>query len=214
MFNKNNRIMFTVAGLFAFVALVLGMYVSQQLNSSKHNSVREFNGTLLDKPREVSAFSLMGIDSAPFNNASLKGHWTMVFFGFTNCGTICPTTMAKLGKMYHLLEASGDKQLPHVVMVSVDAERDTLDKLAHYVKSFNPHFYGARGDDASIKEMTQELGIAYAKIAKPSGESTQQYDIEHTGTVILFNPEGKLSAFFTSPHQASLLAKDYQQLVS
>ena len=208
--NKKNRITITVASLLAFIALVLGAYISYEVHSTKHINASEFNGTLLDKPREVNSFLLMGTDNVSFNNASLQGHWTMVFFGFTNCGTICPTTMANLAKMYHLLEDKGVKKLPQVVMVTVDPERDSLEKLARYVNSFDPHFYGARGDEASIKVMTRELGIAYAKIV----QNSQNYNIEHTGTVILFNPEGKLSAFFTTPHEVSLLVKDYLLLVS
>jgi protein SCO1/2 len=212
--NKNKRMMMTVVGLLGVIALVLGLFISQQLRLSKSHDLSQIHGTLLDKPRDIHAFELMGIDNAPFNNASLQGHWTMVFFGFTNCGAICPTTMAELGKMYRLLEEEGAKTLPHVVMVSVDPERDSLDKLDHYVKAFDPHFYGARGEDNAVTLMTKEIGIAYTKIVRQGNEHSQTYDIDHTGTVILFNPRGELSAFFTMPHQASLLAKDYLLLIS
>ncbi len=208
---KNNRMAITVIGLLAFAALIAGLFVSQK-EQSKSIDVRQFHGTLLDTPRVVSPFVLTGVDDVPFNNASLKGNWTMVFFGFTNCGSICPTTMAELGKMYHRLEKKGTKKLPQVVMISVDPERDNLDKLSHYVKAFDPHFYGARGDEKSINAMTKEMGLAYAKIAIPG--DPQNYDIEHTGTVMLFNPKGELTAFFTMPHYASMLAKDYLLLAS
>ena len=128
----------TVAGLLALVALVLGVFISQFVHMNKGIDVRQFNGTLLDKPREVRPFALTGIDNVSFNNASLQGHWTMMFFGFTSCSSICPTTMAELGKMYRLLEEKGVKTLPRVVMVSVDPERDSLDKLNHYELSFYP----------------------------------------------------------------------------
>ena len=214
MLSKKNRMMITVTSLFAFIALILGVFISQHVSLNRGIDVSRFNGTLLEKPREVRPFVLTGSDNAPFNNASLQGHWTMVFFGFTNCGSICPTTMAELGKMYRLLEEKGAKALPHVVMISVDPERDSLDKLDHYVKAFDPHFYGARGDERSIAMMTQEMGIVYTKIALQGHTDPQNYNIEHTGTVMLFNPMGKLSAFFTAPHQASLLDKDYLSLVS
>ena len=203
------RIIMTVSILLAFVALVAGIYISQQFYLSKDLDKSQLHGTFLDKPRQVSAFSLMGIDKIPFNNASLKGHWTMMFFGFTNCGSICPTTMADLGKMYQILEKKGAKQMPQVVMVSVDPARDSLDKLNHYVKAFDKHFYGARGDENAIKAMTKEMGVAYTKIMPEALEDSQNYDIEHTGTVMLFNPDGELSAFFTTPHDALILAKEY-----
>ena len=214
MFNKKNRIMITVVCLLSIVALVLGLFVAQHISMSKSRNMESFHGTVLDAPRAVKMFALTGIDREPFTNASLKGHWTLFFFGFTACGSICPTTMAELGKMYHLLDEQGVKPLPNVVMVSVDPDRDTLEKLDHYVKAFDPHFYGATGDEESIGLMTKDLGIAYARVTRPGADASENDDIEHTGTLILLNPKGEVSAFFTMPHQATLLAKDYMLLVS
>ncbi|MDX1837534.1 SCO family protein [Legionella taurinensis] len=210
---QKNRINLTVILLLALVALVTGFFVSQHLHKGKKIDVSQFHGTLLETPRGVNEFSLTGIDNQPFNNQSLKGQWTLVFFGFTSCGYLCPTTMAELAKMYRSLEEKGVNPLPRVVMISIDPERDDLPKLAGYVKSFDPHFYGARGESKAIKKMTREMGIAYAKVAMPTSQDAQNYDVQHSGTVMLFNPEGELSAFFTTPHQALTLAKDYQLLV-
>jgi protein SCO1 len=212
MLTKKNRITITVAVLLAFVAFVFGLFISQHVHLDKKVDLSQFNGTLLDTPREVKEFDLIRSDKASFTNASLKGHWTMLFFGFTNCGSICPTTMAELGKMYRLLQKEGVKELPQVIMISVDPERDTLKHLDQYVKAFDPHFYGARGSEEAISSMTKEMGIAYTKVMKNDDDSTN-HDIEHTGTIMLFNPQGQLSAFFTTP-KAPLLAKDYQLLVS
>ena len=209
---KTNRITLTITILLAIMALSAGLFVSQHMHTKKKVDVSQLHGTLLDEPRAVQPFSLTGTDHKPFNNDSLHGSWTMIFFGFTNCGYMCPTTMAELGKMYRLLEEQGVKTLPQVVMISVDPARDNLDKLGHYVNAFDPHFYGARGSEDSIKAMTREMGIAYLKVARKNTDDATNYDIEHTGSVMLFNPQGELAAFFTSPHQADLLAKDYRLL--
>jgi len=209
---KNNRIALTVVVLLAFAALVTGVFVSQHMHSSKTIDRTQFHGTLLDEPREVASFELTGTDSKPFNNQSLKDQWTMVFFGFTNCGYLCPTTMAELAKTYRLLEQNGVNPLPNIVMISIDPERDTLEKLKQYSTSFDPHFSGARGDEAVVKGMTHEMGVAYMKVTTPSADPAN-YDIQHSGAVMLFNPQGQLTAFFTTPHQADLLAKDYELLV-
>jgi protein SCO1/2 len=212
MFGKKS-VTASVIVAVAFLALFAGFFVSQKPHRPSQLDLSKFHGTFLSQAREVSPFLLTGIDGKPFNNASLHGHWTMVFFGFTNCGSVCPTTMAELGKTYRILEQKMKNNLPQFVMISVDPDRDSIEKLNHYVKAFDPHFYGARGDAEAIKSMTKEMGIAYAKINSP-GDDPNQYDIEHTGTVMLFNPKGELSAFFTTPHQASLLAKDYLMLTS
>jgi protein SCO1/2 len=204
----------TVAILLAFGALFIGIFVAQHLHSKKKIDVAQFHGTYLERPRTVNTFALTGIDDKAFDNESLKGHWTLIFFGFTNCGYLCPTTMAELGKMYRILEDKKVKDLPQVVMISIDPQRDDLARLKHYVRSFQPDFYGARGNENSIKAMTREMGVAYAKVVNKDSSDPQNYDVQHSGAVMLFNPQGELNAFFTTPHRAELLAKDYMLLVS
>lgn len=209
---KKKGIRLTVVALLGFAALISGLFVAQHMHKTKKINPEDFHGTLLQAPREINSFALTGTDGKPFTNESLKGQWTLVFFGFTNCGYLCPTTMGELGKMYRKLEAEGVKPLPRIVMISIDPDRDSLDKLGNYVKTFDMHFYGARGDETIVKNMTQEMGIAYAKVTLPNAEETN-YDMQHSGALILFNPEGQLTAFFTTPHQTDLLVKDYQLLV-
>ncbi len=212
--HKSTRLLVTIVFLLALVSLSAGLFVSQHVHVKKTIDASQLHGTLLNEARSIKPFSLTGTDDTPFNNASLKGSWTILFFGFTSCGYMCPTTMAELGKMYRLLEEKGVTNLPHVVMISVDPERDNLDKLAHYVKAFDPHFYGARGPEDVIQTMTQELGIAYLKVVNKHSDDKTQYDIDHTGSLMLFNPKGELFAFFTTPHNAELLAKDYMVLIA
>lgn len=211
---KAKRIGFTVVVLLALASLILGAFVGQYLYAKKKIDVSNFHGTYLEKPRTVKSFSLRGIDQHVFANSTLSNRWTMIFFGFTNCGYLCPTTMAELGKMYRILEGEGVKNLPQVVMISIDPERDDQEKLSQYVTSFHPAFYGARGDETSIAQMTQEMGIAYAKVMTNEENDGKYYDIQHSGAVMLFNPKGELNAFFTTPHHADLLAKDYRLLIS
>ncbi|WP_454782975.1 SCO family protein [Legionella sp. WA2022007384] len=211
---KAKSVTFTVVVLLALAGLFSGIFVGQHVHFKKKIDVSTFHGTYLENPRQVNQFNLTGIDEKPFGNKSLKGKWTLMFFGFTNCGYVCPTTMAELSKMYRILEEKGVKNLPHVVMISIDPERDNQEKLGHYVTSFHPNFYGARGDEESIKLMTREMGIAYAKVIEKGNNDATNYDIQHSGALMLFNPQGELNAFFTTPHHADLLAKDYLLLVS
>lgn len=211
---KAKGVTFTVVILLALAGLFSGIFVGQHMHFKKKIDVTKFHGTYLDNPRTVNQFSLNGIDDKSFDNSSLQGQWTVIFFGFTNCGYLCPTTMAELGKMYRLLETQGVKDLPHVVMITIDPERDDQEKLKNYVTSFHPAFYGARGEETSIKAMTREMGIAYAKVLDKDSKDTNNYDVQHSGALMLFNPQGELNAFFTTPHHADLLAKDYILLIS
>lgn len=213
MIRTTRRVTFTVIALLAFASLIAGLFVFSHLTAKKLD-ISQFNGTILQTPRDIKSFSLMGIDKQEFNNSSLQNQWTMIFFGFTQCGSICPTTLAELANMQQLLIDAHVENLPRVVMISVDPERDTIERLQNYVTAFNPHFYGALGDSDSIEALTQELGIAYIKVMTKNNAESENYDIDHSGTIMLFNPQGKLSAFFTIPHQAKALASDYQNLLA
>ena len=213
MLARKNRITLTIAVLLAFAALITGLFVSQYVTRKNKIDISKFHGTLLKKPREIEQFSLTGIDNVPFDNHSLQGKWTIAFFGFTNCGYVCPTTLAELAKMYRILEDKKVKPLPQIVFISVDPDRDTLEKLGKYAKSFNPHFYAARGEDSVVSKMTHEMGIAYGKLIPSASKDPNNYDVQHSGALILFNPQGELDAFFTTPHHAELLAEDYQLLI-
>lgn len=213
MLAKKNRITLTVLILVAFAALITGLFVAQHVSFDKTIDTSRFHGTWLPEPRQVAAFALTGSDSMPFDNHSLQGQWTMMFFGFTHCGGICPTTMAELAKMYRILEDKKVTPLPRVVFISLDPSRDSLEKLKQYAGAFHPNFYAARGDEADIKQMTKEFGIVFEQQAPINPKEPGHYDIQHTGAIMLFNPKGQLNAFFTMPHQASQLADDYQLLV-
>ncbi len=210
---KNKRLIQTVVVLLAVVALSFGFFVAEHVRSMKQIDRTRLNGTLLDTPREVVHFTLTGTDEQPFNEENLTEHWTMMFFGFTRCGSVCPTTMAELAKMIRLLRERQVTPLPRVVMVSIDPESDTLPRLKAYVEAFNPEFYGATGKIDEISRITQDFGIAYAKIARKLKDGSVVHEIEHTGAILLFNPKGQLMAFFTTPHNAAGLADDYQLLI-
>ena len=207
----NQRIAITVIVLLAFAALIGGVFVATHAPDKQAALSAQFKGTLLDKPRLIKPFNLMGIDDKAFNEKSLQGHWTMIFFGFTRCGSVCPVTMAKLAKMLHVLDKQHVAPLPQVVMISIDTDRDTLSELAHYVKAFEPRFYGARGSNESIDQLTRELGIVYTK--DTSAAPSENNNIQHSGAIILFNPQGQIVAFFTPPIHAAALAADFKLLV-
>jgi protein SCO1 len=211
---KPKKVARTVIFILAFLGLSAGFFVSQHVHFKKKIDPSQFHGTYLEHPRAVNRFVLTGIDNQVFDNISLNGQWTLMFFGFTQCGYLCPTTMAELGKMYRILEKKKVSQLPRVVMVSIDPDRDSLPQLKKYVKTFHPNFYGVRGEEQQLNAMTHEMGIAYAKMAPKDRKNEDVYDVQHSGAIILFNPQGELSAFFTTPHHAKQLATDYQLLIS
>jgi protein SCO1/2 len=201
-------IVLTVFILFAAATL----YPMIKRATTKHDV--KIDGVYLSKSRPVDDFLLLTTKGGKLNKNSLQGHWTMLFFGFTNCGMVCPMTMTELRGMYSTLQAElTPDQLPQVVMVSVDPERDSLQKLNDYVTTFNPGFLGARAEMDEIMRIEKQFKLLSIKI-EGSGKSKNQYTINHSAEIILINPQGELQAFLAYPHKADQMARDYEAILN
>lgn len=201
--------------LISIIVLVLAIVVSVEMYFGflqRHevaNNVK-IDGVFLAQTRAINDFHLTASNGKPFTKENLNGHWTMMFFGFTNCGMVCPTTMAALNDMYKQLEKDlPANQLPQVVMVSVDPDRDSLARMKSYVTSFNPNFIGTRADIGETVALEKQLHIAAAKM-QVDGQGKNQYTINHSAEILLFNPKGQLQAYLSYPHQADQMVKDYK----
>ncbi len=182
-------------------------------NSIAIHEESKIDGVYLTKPTTINDFNLTDNAGQAFTKASLKDHWTLMFFGFTNCGMICPTTMAALNQMYQTLskDLPPDK-MPQVVMVSVDPDRDTVERMNEYVTAFNPHFIGVRAEMPEVDKLKAQLHIVSAKMQV--GENKNQYTINHSAEIMVFNPQGQLQAYLSFPHKAEQLVKDYKFMLS
>lgn len=196
--------------ILAIIAIGLGVLL-QVDNEKQSKPVQLSTGTLLPSGMPLAQFSLTNDLGKPFTNSNLKGHWSLLFFGFTNCPMICPTTLAELNKAYVVLQKDKVKNMPRVVFISVDPERDTTTKIHHYLANFNRNFIGVRGAKANIDALAKQMGIAYMKATK-SGE--KNYNIEHTGAVIVVNPQGEMIAVLTSPRSGATIASDFLKIAN
>ncbi len=172
------------------------------------------NGVVLPQATPIKPFALTDNQGKPFTEANLNGHWTLLFFGFTNCGMVCPTTLSELSDMYKRLEKElPADQLPQVVLISVDPERDNVARMNEYVHAFNPHFIGARAEIAETVALENQMHIAAAKI-EADGKGKNHYTINHSAEILLVNPKGQLLAYFSYPHKGPEMASDYKAILA
>jgi protein SCO1/2 len=157
---------------------------------------------LIESGQPMPEFHLLS-PKGEFSNASLKGHWTFLEFGYTHCPDVCPTHLALLSDVLKQLPAG---QHPRVVFISVDGQRDTLDVLDRYVPAFNPEFIGATGSDRDLKPLVRELGVYYVRNAPEGGSGN--YSVDHTSSIFLMAPDGSLRAVFQEPLDAAGMARD------
>ena len=186
----------TIAGVLLFMTIVVASFI-HRVGEPRIMSLAETraNGLFLfDTPRDVGDFSLTDHRGQSFARGDLKDRWTLIFFGFTHCPDICPTTMAELGELKSQL-AGTEASDARVVMVSVDPARDTPDRLAQYVPYFHPDFIGVTGEFADILSVAQRLNAPFRKVSEPDGG----YQMEHSANVMLMNPRGDYHGFFRAP---------------
>ena len=208
---QQTRIRLTIVFVLVFIGLVIKGFI-WRMSQPVLMSAEELrtNGAIeLSQPRIFSDFALLDHRGESFSLENLRGHWTVLFFGFTNCPDICPTTMATLAQMYQFLSPDEQKKL-QVVMVSLDPERDTQEKMAEYVPYFNADFVGVTGNKHLIRRMTAELNIAYNKVPLEG----DNYTVDHSTQLVLINPRGHYHGFFKAPHGEVAMRQTWRSITA
>ncbi len=196
-----------VAVLVAVLAALAGMWLARERPSGR---LELEHATVFPAPRALPAFALLDHGGAPFDPGRLQGKWHILFFGFTHCPDVCPSTLATLtAARRQLADLPADRQ-PGVVFVSVDPQRDTAARLAEYVAFFDPQFVGVTGDPEALETLTRDLGVA-VMVGEP--DAAGNYSIDHTATLFLVDPRGRLAAVFGMPHTPDGIARDYRKIL-
>ena len=144
-----------------------------------------FKGTLLPNPVPVSDFTLLGADGQPVNLSDFQDKNVLLYFGYTFCPDVCPTTMADLAKAQREIDDSGEDF--QVIMVTVDPERDTTEKMGAYVEHFHPTFVGLTGTKEAIDKAGEDYGLYYEIHA---GTAASGYLVDHTARVYVIDRDG------------------------
>ena len=182
--------------IIAVVALATGAFVFQ---SSFRLAQPEF-ALYYQTPRDLKPFKLVDHKNQVFDNSALEGKWSWVFFGYTSCPDICPTTLQELNFNYEQLKKVADNT--QVLLVSVDPNRDTTEKLSQYIGYFNSEFKALTADHSQLFPFARNLGLMYAI---NNGEQSENYLVDHSASIVLINPNGKIAAIFKPTHEMGQL---------
>ncbi len=199
--------------MVAALALLAGATASwlfSQTNRTNNAPTLKAATALLEQARPLPNFSLVDQNGQRFGNKQLQGHWSFLFFGYTYCPDVCPTTLATLNATLTNIAQNNDQRNTQVVFVSVDPERDSYEQLKGYVEYFNPEFIGLTGNPSELDVLAANLGILRTKVANPA--DPDNYLMDHTAAVLLIGPKGRLVALFSAPHEATTLADDFHNL--
>jgi protein SCO1/2 len=194
--------------IIALLATAAGIW-SARLVLQRSEPQDDLSATRFPVAREVQPFELVDHNNVVFNNASLQQRWSFMFFGYTYCPDVCPTTLSVLNSVAQRLQ---DLDVDvRFIMVTVDPERDTPERLAEFVTYFNGDFIGVTGTDEGLEQLTKQLGILHVRVQPEPGSDS--YLMDHTAAVFLFDPDGRYHAVFSPPLSAEKIAGDFRKIL-
>lgn len=153
-------------------------------------------------------FSLTDQDGQVVDAAAYRGRLVVLYFGYTHCPDVCPTTLATLSQAIRNLGPDADKV--RVLFVTVDPARDTPTVLKQYVNAFGPGFVGLRGDNAALEKLTRRYRVAYS-LEKPDAKGN--YDVTHSSALFIFDTDGKARLLATGSDKAAPITQDLRRLL-
>ena len=198
----SKKVILLIVGIFLGGIVGTSYYLMRQLESDPI-----VNGRKLKNDRPLSAFNLKDQNDQSFTLDNLKGKWSLISFGFTNCPDVCPTAMASFRDEIKLL----DEQQSEVqfILVTVDPERDTAPVLKKYLEYFHPSIVGLTGEISEVKKLTDMFSVHFQK--QGEGDS---YSMAHSPQYFLVNPDGEWTAMYSPPLSRGKIAIDLSRVVS
>lgn len=206
MINKRriNQLLFAAV---AAASLAAGYWYSQTGHQTGLPPVpNNFEATVFPEARELIPFKLVDQDEQPFTTERLKGKWSLLFFGFTHCPDVCPTTLKVLQDFWQGLPEPV-RHKTRVVFMTVDPNRDPPATIKEYIRFFDPGFIGVTGDLGQITAFTRSLGVLYEYVSM--GEGKNNYGVNHSAQIILIDPQARLRAVFPPPHDPDVMRNNY-----
>ncbi|HZW51794.1 MAG TPA: SCO family protein [Rudaea sp.] len=193
----------------AAVAVALGLWLGQRFFAAPEQPKLQ-NAVLYPAPRAIPEFHLTQADGKPLTLADWRGYWTVVYFGYTSCPDVCPTTLTTFKQAWKDLAARGLTDKLRFDFISVDPQRDTPDVLHKYVSYFDPAFVAATGIDDELTPLTRAMGLVYSRSTDANGK----IEVDHSAAAVIVDPQGREAGIFRPPFVANAIAHDLAALAA
>jgi protein SCO1/2 len=198
----------------AFVVLALIALLGTGFLAARHYFGQPMAGSV--EPAAVAGsiggpFTLVDQNGNTVTDATFLGRYMLVYFGFTYCPDICPTSLVRNSNALDLLGDKADKVVP--ILISVDAERDTPEKMQAYVKAFGPRLVGLTGTEQQIAAAAEVYRVFYVKIPAAADAPPDSYLVDHSAFTYLMGPDGKFLRFFRHSMSPDEMAQELRQVI-
>lgn len=205
-FASRSILLVLCAALAAGVGLMVAQRYFAKPDAAAANAPRLHAMTRIEPARELPAFRLQSSDGSALTAESLRGHWTLVFIGFTHCPDVCPTTLSELAKAQDAWKDIPAGKRPRVLFVSVDPDRDAPKLVGDYAHHFHADTLAATAAEPALAQFVRGLGLVYMKSPLPGGD----YTMDHSATLVVLDPQGRQAGLIrpNAPPKPALDARD------
>tara|TARA_Y100001968_G_C19272809_1_gene675130 strand:+ start:114 stop:695 length:582 start_codon:yes stop_codon:yes gene_type:complete len=186
------------------MALILALFLSR-FYTPRELTVDEYKALgayLIDPPRQLAEFNLVDDKGEIFLPEQFNNKWNILFFGFTYCPDICPLTMKQMSDVKEML--GEDAQKIRVFLVSVDPDRDKPENLRVYLDNFSNNFRGLTGEIDQIYKFSTQVNAPFFPVVN---NPEPNYTVDHSGSLVIIDPDAKYAGFFRAPHDTSKITK-------
>jgi protein SCO1/2 len=168
----------------------------------------QYHGVLIDPPAQAADFELTDQNGQPFRLSDQRGKIAVIFFGYTNCPDICPTTLGEFRKIHSQLGSKADQV--EFIYITVDPERDSVERMKAYVQAFNPDFIGLTGEPSELEKVWKDYGVYHAK---QNVDSAVGYVVDHSTRTYVIDSQGNWKLNFPFGMDSSLISQDLLHLI-
>ncbi|MDP6917218.1 MAG: SCO family protein [SAR86 cluster bacterium] len=202
----------TIVSCVAVMLVAVSLYVNK-MTSKVHltsEQLKDMGLYLIEPPRNLGTFNLVDSNGKEFLPGDFQGKWNLLFFGFTFCPDICPITMSMLSRTEKGLDIK-DQEKIRIFLVTVDPDRDSPEQLKVYLENFSEKFIGLTGGLDQIYNFATSVNAPFNPIVNSKDPN---YTVDHTGSIVLIDPEGNYAGFFRAPHNQDNVKKAILDIIS
>ena len=201
----------TIVSCLAVMLIALSLYVNKMTTKVylSNEQLKDLGLYLIDPARNLGSFNLTDSNGKEFLPNNFEGKWNVLFFGFTFCPDICPITMSMLSRIEKEIDSQELDKI-RIFLVTVDPDRDSPDQLKVYLENFSENFIGLTGGLDQIYNFATRVNAPFSPI---SNSKDPHYTVDHTGSIVLIDPNGNYAGFFRAPHNQDKIKKGLLEII-
>ena len=201
----------TIVSCLAVMLIALSLYVNKMTTKVylSNEQLKDLGLYLIEPARDLGSFNLIDSNEKEFLPQDFEGKWNVLFFGFTFCPDICPITMRMLSRIEKEIDSQELDKI-RIFLVTVDPVRDNPNQLKIYLKNFSENFTGLTGGLDQIYNFATRVNAPFTPI---NNSKDPYYTVDHTGSIVLIDPNGNYAGFFRAPHNQDKIKKALLEII-